>query len=106
MDTPVLTNLRSLLLALLLSTLSACRLQPPTTNSPASPFVQASDTNPSCKIVNHVWGANELCKQPQRIIALDPHALDLLLSLGIQPIGYAEDSHAVVGSPELGHDSR
>ncbi|GAB4384524.1 MAG: iron-siderophore ABC transporter substrate-binding protein [Elainellaceae cyanobacterium] len=64
--------------------------------------MQVSDTNPACKSVNHAWGETELCEQPQRIIALDPHALDLLLSLGVQPIGYAEDSRALIGTPELG----
>lgn len=92
----------SLFLPLLLSTFTACHSQTPTANSSALPSVQASDTNPACKMVNHAWGETELCEPPLHIIALDPHALDLLLSLGIQPIGYAEDSRALVGSPELG----
>jgi len=103
MKRPVLLHWRSLFFTLLFSTLTACHSQPPAANSPASSLsVQASDTNPACKIINHAWGETELCGRPQRIIALDPHALDLLLSLDIQPIGYAEDSRAVVGSPALG----
>lgn len=91
------------LCVLLFSTLTACHSQPTATNPPASSLsIQVSDTNPSCQIINHAWGETELYEPPQRIIALDPHALDLLLSLGIQPIGYAEDSRALVGTPGLG----
>ncbi|MBW4513640.1 MAG: iron-siderophore ABC transporter substrate-binding protein [Timaviella obliquedivisa GSE-PSE-MK23-08B] len=102
MNSPALIRWRSLLV-LLFSTLSACHFQIPETNQPTSSLsVQASNTDPACKVVNHAWGKTELCEQPQRIIALDPHALDLLLSLNIQPIGYSEDSRALVGNPKLG----
>lgn len=103
MKCAVLPNARSLLLTLLISSLTACHSQPTAKNLPASSLsVQISDTHPSCQVINHTWGETELCEPPQRIIALDPHALDLLLSLGIQPIGYAEDRRAVVDTPELG----
>lgn len=98
-----LVRLRSLFLPLLLSTLPACQSHVSDLSSPPSSLsVQVSNTHPSCTIINHEWGKTELCERPERIIALDPHALDLLLSLGIQPIGYAEDSRAMVGAPELG----
>ncbi|NET07717.1 MAG: iron-siderophore ABC transporter substrate-binding protein [Symploca sp. SIO2B6] len=44
----------------------------------------------SCLVVKHYFGKTEICGQPQRLVALDPHALDLMLSLDIQPVGYAE----------------
>jgi iron complex transport system substrate-binding protein len=53
-------------------------------------------------VVKHDFSFTKICGQPQRIIALDPQALDLLLALGIEPVGYAEDRRALVGSPETG----
>lgn len=103
MKLSILLSWRSLLLLLLLSTLTACPAQSPiVSSSPSALSVQISDTKPPCKIIKHAWGETQLCKTPQRIIALDPHALDLLLAFDIQPIGYAEDGRALVGSPELG----
>jgi len=102
MNLSIFFGLRSIF-AFLCFIFTACHSQPSQLNSSASSLsVQVSDVNPACKTVNHVWGRTELCEPPQRIIALDPHALDLLLSLDVQPIGYAEDSRALVGSPELG----
>jgi iron complex transport system substrate-binding protein len=100
----ILCRWRSLFPPLLFfTTLSACHSQHPTAHSQTpSLSVQISDTDSVCKVVTHAWGETQLCGQTQRIIALDPHALDLLLSLEIQPIGYAEDSRALLGSPELG----
>lgn len=53
-------------------------------------------------MVQHDFGKISICGQPQRVVALDPHALDLLLSLGVQPVGYAEYRPALVGSPKSG----
>lgn len=55
-----------------------------------------------CQVVSHDWGTTKICDQPQRVIALSPYELDLSLSLDIQPVGYAEDSRALLGSPHLG----
>lgn len=101
MKQPILLSWRTLFI-LLFSTVTACHSQSPANLPTSSLSVQVSHANPSCKIINHAWGETKLCKRPQRIIALDPHALDLLLSLDIQPVGYAEDSRALVGSPKLG----
>jgi iron complex transport system substrate-binding protein len=43
-----------------------------------------------CQTVQHERGETQVCGQPQRIIALNPKMLDILLSLEVQPIGYAE----------------
>ncbi|NJN37950.1 MAG: iron-siderophore ABC transporter substrate-binding protein [Acaryochloridaceae cyanobacterium CSU_3_4] len=53
-------------------------------------------------MIKHDLGQSEICSQPQRVIALGSYELDLLLSLNIEPVGYAEDNRALVGSPQLG----
>ena len=40
--------------------------------------------------IKHASGTTSINRTPKRIVALGPHALDLLLSLGIQPVGYGE----------------
>lgn len=45
-----------------------------------------------CRMVPHELGETKICGQPQRIAALSPHILDSILSLGAQPIAYAEAS--------------
>ena len=42
-----------------------------------------------CRVIKHDAGETEVCGQPQKVAALSVHALDLLLSLGMQPAGYA-----------------
>lgn len=44
----------------------------------------------NCRIVKHDMGETQVCGQPQKIVALSPHLLDLLLSLDRQPAGFAE----------------
>ena len=46
----------------------------------------------SCRLVKHSMGKTEICGQPQRVAALSPHILDSILSLGVQPIAYAEEN--------------
>ncbi|MEM6425251.1 MAG: iron-siderophore ABC transporter substrate-binding protein [Cyanobacteria bacterium P01_D01_bin.128] len=41
----------------------------------------------NCRTVSHVLGSTEVCDRPDKVVALDPHSLDLLLSLGKQPAG-------------------
>lgn len=62
---------------------------------------QAVDIS-KCQIIQHDLGETEICQEPQRVIALDPHMMDLLLSLGIQPIGYAEKDVALLQPFSLG----
>ncbi|HEY9907591.1 MAG TPA: iron-siderophore ABC transporter substrate-binding protein [Thermosynechococcaceae cyanobacterium] len=56
----------------------------------------------ACHSIQHRLGVTRACEPLQEVVALDPHALDLLLTLGIQPVGYAEDRRALVGSPNSG----
>jgi len=70
-------------------------------NGAANPEKIASDSS-ECQVVKHALGETEICEQPQQTVALDPHVLDLMLSLGVQPAGYAEDRRALVSSPNSG----
>lgn len=49
-----------------------------------------SSSASKCRIVKHDMGETQVCGQPQKIVVLSPHLLDLLLSLNRQPAGYAE----------------
>ena len=52
-----------------------------------------------CQTIEHDVGQTEICGQPQRIAVMAPHMLDILLSLDVQPVGYAEFSSQGVGEP-------
>lgn len=45
--------------------------------------------------IPHAAGQSTVPKKPLRVVALGPHALDLLLSLGVQPVGYGEASNYI-----------
>lgn len=52
--------------------------------------------------IKHAAGEVALTAPAKRVVALGPHALDLLLSLGVQPVGYGEAAQLGVtnyGSP-------
>lgn len=79
--------IRFLLLMLSLALLIvAC--QTPSVKQPTAQ--EQSNTASDCRIVEHAMGETEVCGQPQRIAALSPHILDNILSLGAQPIAYAD----------------
>lgn len=48
-----------------------------------------SNSTANCRNIKHDFGETEVCSQPQKVVALSPHTLDLLLSLNVQPAGYA-----------------
>lgn len=62
----------------------------PSQNS--SPKTSADTAVPSptadCQVIEHELGETEVCGQPQKIVAVGTHILDLLLSLEVQPAGY------------------
>ena len=60
-----------------------------TTSGDTANSTLSSNTS-NCRIVKHDLGETQVCGQPQKIVALSPHLLDLLLSLDRQPAGYAE----------------
>ena len=43
-----------------------------------------------CQVIKHEAGETQVCTQPQKVVVLGPHMLDILLSLGVQPAGFAE----------------
>lgn len=47
--------------------------------------------------VRHGAGTTRIDGVPRRVVALGPHSLDLLLDLGIQPVGYAENKLVDLG---------
>ncbi|MFC4427248.1 ABC transporter substrate-binding protein [Deinococcus navajonensis] len=55
--------------------------------------------------IAHNNGSTTLPKKPLRVVALGPHALDLLLSLGVQPVGYGEAS-TFIKTPAFGSPIR
>ncbi len=48
----------------------------------------SSATN--CQSLQHDRGETKVCGQPQKIVALGPNMLEILLALGVQPVGYAD----------------
>ena len=50
--------------------------------------VESASNN--CQKVEHDRGTTEVCNQPQKIVAIGPNMLELLLALDIQPVGYAD----------------
>lgn len=70
---------------------TACQNKTPTT--------QVSSTPSDCTLVEHEVEETEICGQPQTIAVLGPYALDLTLSLGMQPAGYAGFSKEDIGEP-------
>jgi iron complex transport system substrate-binding protein len=43
-----------------------------------------------CRVIQHDGGETKICGHLQKIVALSPPILDILLSLGVQPVAYAE----------------
>lgn len=53
------------------------------------PSQNSSTVSPDCRIITHDAGKTEICGQPITIVALSPYILDMMLSLGVEPAGYA-----------------
>lgn len=78
-------RLKQVLKLKILSAIATCfTLACSNTNS----AVKSSSTN--CQTVQHDRGITKICDRPQKIVALGPNMLELLLALGIQPVGYAD----------------
>ena len=43
-----------------------------------------------CQSIKHDLGETKVCNSPQKIVAIGPNMLELLLALDIQPVGYAD----------------
>lgn len=84
-----------LLMVLLAGTVAAC-------GEPRSQQLSpAAAPSGNCRLVEHDVGTTQVCGQPQRIAVLAPHMLDILLSLGLQPAGYAEFTTTGLGEPTM-----
>ncbi|WP_225977524.1 iron-siderophore ABC transporter substrate-binding protein [Nostoc sp. CENA543] len=73
-----------LLSCLILVSVLGCHHQP--SDIPSSHLTPRGD----CQTVRHLGGETQICGHPQRIVVLNPKMLDIVLSLNVQPIGYAE----------------
>jgi iron complex transport system substrate-binding protein len=93
----------SLLLVLVLA-LTACvapAAPAATTAAPTEAAAEAEGETPAaeeeaasdCRMIPHDMGETEVCGTPTTVIALGPHMLDILLSLGVQAAGFAETQY-------------
>lgn len=57
--------------------------------APAPQMLEVVEDRGDTVVVRHGYGETEVPKNPQRIFATDEAALEILLSLGIQPVGAA-----------------
>lgn len=51
---------------------------------------QSPTTSSDCRRITHERGETEICGKPQRVVALGPDMLELLLALNVQPVGFAD----------------
>ncbi|WP_446387922.1 ABC transporter substrate-binding protein [Coleofasciculus sp. B1-GNL1-01] len=84
-----------LLVTLTFWLISACHSK--TSQNLVSQSEKASTSE--CRIIQHDAGETEICGIPKKVAVLGPHMLDVLLSLGIQPAGYAEWYTEGIGNP-------
>ena len=68
--------------------ISACQNPPdnPTGNAVSNPSSNLTD----CRTVQHAMGETEICGNSQKVVAVGPAALEALLILDIQPVGFAD----------------
>ena len=50
----------------------------------------ASSSSAQCQVIQHDVGETEVCGQPEKLVALGPNMLEILLVLDVQPVGYAD----------------
>ena len=56
-----------------------------TPSSSSSPIQKLAN----CRLIEHDAGQTEICGQPHRVAALSPYILDMMLALGVEPVGYS-----------------
>lgn len=80
-------NIKLLLLSVCtLILVVACNSSTPQLSSRTNSESVLSD----CRVIQHDGGETKICGHLQKIVALSPPILDILLSLGVQPVAYAE----------------
>lgn len=91
--TTISRSVRSLLLfALTILLVWGCSRTLSTTPHLSSEPIQPIQQVANCQSIEHAAGSTKICHQPQKIAVLSPYLLDVLLSLGKQPAGYAGTS--------------
>ena len=70
----------------------------PATNEQAP---QSSSNNNEVRVIKHAAGETEILGTPQRVIPLDTVAVEVLLALGIEPVGLASVEDHKNWSPEI-----
>lgn len=76
-------KIQSLVLGIITACLTvACSSSDRDNSSPSS--------STDCQSLQHDRGETQVCGQPQKIVAIGPNMLELLLALDVQPVGYAD----------------
>ena len=60
--------------------------------------------SPDCRVINHGGGKTTICGTPQKVAALEPKMLSMMLALDVQPAAYA-DAY-LVRSPQFDNPSK
>ena len=77
-------TIRFLLLTILTGLIiTSCQIQTSSRQMPTS-------KQAGCRAIEHDRGVTEICHEPQKIVAIGPNMLELLLALDVQPAGYAD----------------
>ncbi|NDJ17914.1 iron-siderophore ABC transporter substrate-binding protein [Myxacorys almedinensis] len=66
--------------------ITACQSGVP--NRPNLENVQGTSTD--CRVVKHAVGETTICGKPQKVVALEPKLLSMMLALNVQPSAYAD----------------
>lgn len=77
------------LLGLLAVLAVACNSNDEVRHRHLQPHSQTSSAT-NCQSLQHEGGATKVCGQPQKIVALGPNMLEILLALDMQAVGYAD----------------
>jgi len=78
-------KVRLLLAAILTAIVASCSGVNDSVRNP-----QAVTTSADCRTIAHQMGETEICGKPQRVVALGPDMLELLVALDVQPVGFAD----------------
>ncbi|MBE9188933.1 iron-siderophore ABC transporter substrate-binding protein [Gloeocapsopsis crepidinum LEGE 06123] len=69
-----------------------------------SPSLDERSLSTDCRIINHAGGKTTICGKPQKVAALEPKVLSMMLALDVQPAAYA-DAY-LVQSPQFDDPSK
>ena len=75
------------LVVLLVVAIASCSNNPVSSLKQSS---QASSTATNCRSIDHQMGITEVCGRPEKIVVLGSSLLEVLLALGMQPVGFAD----------------